>query len=183
MASRAHGALVVPLAAFAAGAVLSLLLGIYGSVHEPTNRAIATFGFGSVIEMKVYLAAAVGVLAVLQVIGALWLYGKLALAVPSWLGTAHRVTGALALLLSLPVAYHCLWAFGLQSGSGTSARVVVHGVVGCIVYGAVVVKVVAVRSGTAPGWLLPVAGGLLFTALMTVVWTSVVWYVGESGWP
>jgi hypothetical protein len=46
-----------------------------------------------------------------------------------------------------------------------------------------VVKVVAVRSGTAPGWLLPVAGGLLFTALMTVVWTSVVWYVGESGWP
>jgi hypothetical protein len=45
------------------------------------------------------------------------------------------------------------------------------------------VKVVAVRSRRAPGWFLPVAGGLLFTLLMLAILTSVVWYIGEKGWP
>ena len=43
--------------------------------------------------------------------------------------------------------------------------------------------VVAVRSKRAPGWFLPVAGGLLFTLLVVVVLTSAVWYIGEKGWP
>jgi hypothetical protein len=43
--------LTVPLAAFAVGAVVSLLLGVYGKQHEPTNKAITTFGLGSMIEM------------------------------------------------------------------------------------------------------------------------------------
>jgi uncharacterized membrane protein HdeD (DUF308 family) len=59
----------------------------------------------------------------------------------------------------------------------------VHGVLGCAVFGAVVVKVVAVRSRRAPGWFLPVAGGLLFTLLVVVVLTSAAWYVGARGWP
>ena len=58
-----------------------------------------------------------------------------------------------------------------------------HGVLGCAVFGAVVVKVVAVRSRRAPGWFLPVAGGLLFALLMVVVLTSAAWYVGANGWP
>jgi hypothetical protein len=62
-------------------------------------------------------------------------------------------------------------------------RAVVHGVLGCAVFGAAVVKVVAVRSHRAPGWFLPVAGGLLFTLLVVVVLTSAGWYVGARGWP
>ena len=62
-------------------------------------------------------------------------------------------------------------------------RVVVHGVLGCAVFGAVVVKLVAVRARRAPGWFLPVAGGLLFTLLLVVVLTSAVWYVAARGWP
>jgi Family of unknown function (DUF6529) len=175
--------MVVPLTAFVAGGVVSLLLGVYGAQHQPTLRPITTFGFGSMFEMKVYLATVVGVLAVGQVVGALWLYGKLGIRAPSWLGLAHRASGGLAILISLPVAYHCLWALGFQSGGGTSTRVLVHSVAGCAVYGALVVKVVAVRARSAPGWLLPVAGGLLFATLVCVIWTSAVWYVGESGWP
>jgi len=175
--------LTVPLTAFAAGAVVALLLGVYGKQHDPTGKAITTFGFGSMIEMKVYLAVAVGVLALGQLVGALWLYGKLGIKPPSWLGTGHRLSGALAVLISLPVAFHCLWSLGFQSGGPTPTRVVVHSIVGCAVYGALVVKVVAVHARTAPGWLLPVAGGLLFAALVTVVWTSAIWYVGEFGWP
>jgi hypothetical protein len=175
--------MAVPLTAFAAGGIVSLLLGLYGAQHQPTFEPIATFGFGSMIEMKVYLATAVGVLALGQLVGALWLYGKLGVQPPAWLGRAHRFSGALAILLSLPVAYHCLWSLGFQSGEGTSTRVLVHSVAGCAVYGALVVKVVAVRTRSAPGWLLPIAGGTLFATVVSVVWTSAVWYIGENGWP
>lgn len=174
---------VVPLAAFAAGSVASLMIGVYGAQHEPTFRSLNTFGFGSMIQMKVWFAVAVGVLAVGQLIGALWIYGRLGLAAPVWLGTAHRAGGTLAVLLSLPVAFHCLWSLGFQSGDNTTTRVMVHSIVGCAVYGALVVKVVAVRSKTAPGWFLPLAGGLLFAVLITVVWTSAIWYLGEVGLP
>lgn len=173
----------VPLAAFAAGSIISLLIGVYGTQHEPTFRSINPFGFGSMIQMKVWFAVAVGVLAIGQLIGALWMYGRLGIAAPPWLGKAHRAGGTLAILLSLPVAFHCLWSLGFQSGDNTTTRVLVHSIVGCAVYGALVVKVVAVRSKTAPGWLLPIAGGLLFSVLITVVWTSAIWYLGEVGLP
>lgn len=173
----------VPLVAFAGGAVVALLIGVWGSVHEPTLEPLVLLGFGSMISMKVYLAFAAAVLAVGQVVGGLWIYGRLGIAVPSWLGAAHRASGALALLLATPVALNCLWALGFQAGSDVSTRTAVHSVVGCAVYGALVVKVVAVHSRRGPGWLLPVAGGLLFATLIVAVWTSAVWYVGDSGWP
>ena len=172
-----------PFAAFTAGAAVSLLLGVYGARHEPTFQPITTFGLGSMIEMKVVLSTAVGLLAIAQVVTALWVYGVLRLRVPRWLGRAHRVTGVVTVLVSLPVAYHCLWSLGFQAGELTPLRVVVHSVAGCLVYGALVAKVIAVHARRAPGWLLPVAGGLLFTTIVTVVWTSAVWYVGENGWP
>lgn len=162
---------------------MALGLGVYGSVHEPTFEPIATLGFGSMIAMKVYLSLAVGVLALGQVVGALWLYGRLPFRAPRWLGTAHRASGVLTIALSLPVAYHCLWSMGFQAGDQTPARVVAHSLLGCAVYGIVVVKVFAVRSGAMPGWFLPVVGGLLFAALVGVVWTSAVWYLQAVGLP
>ena len=42
-------------------------------------------------------------------------------------------------------------------------------------------QVIAVRSRRAPGWFLPVAGGLLFALLIGVVLTSAVWYIGVKG--
>ena len=180
--------MAIPLTAFAAGAVVALLVGVFGTVHDPTLAGTTTLGFRTVIDMKVARAVAIGVLAVLQLIGALWIYGRLGIAAPSWLGTAHRLAGTVALALSLFVAYHCLWALGLQSGTladgePVATRIVVHSLLGCAVVGALVVKVVAVRSRRAPGWFLPVAGGLLFALLMGVVLTSAVWYIGANGWP
>ena len=64
-----------------------------------------------------------------------------------------------------------------------TARTVVHGLLGCAVIGALVVKVVAVRSRRAPGWFLPVAGGLLFALLIGAVTTSAVWFISTQGWP
>lgn len=62
-------------------------------------------------------------------------------------------------------------------------RTVVHGVLSCAVFGVVVVKVAAVRSRRAPGWFVPVAGGLLFGLLIAAVLTSAGWYVNKNGWP
>ena len=180
--------MAVPLTAFAVGAVVAVLVGVFGKVHDPTVDGLTTLGFDTVIDMKVVLSVAIGVLAVLQVIGALWIYGKLGIAAPSWLGMAHRISGTIAVLLSIFVAYHCLWALGLETGTlhngePVPTRTVVHGVLGCAFVGAVVVKVTAVRSKRAPGWFLPVAGGLLFAILIVAVLTSAVWYLNEFGWP
>lgn len=180
--------MAIPLTAFALGGVVALLVGVFGKVHDPTLDGTTSLGFDTVIGMKVVLTTVIGVLAVLQVIGALWIYGKLGIAAPAWLGKAHRASGTVALGLSIFVAYHCLWALGLESGTlpdgeEVSTRTVVHGVLGCAVIGALVVKVVAVRSKRASGWFLPVAGGLLFALLITVVLTSAGWYLSEKGWP
>ena len=180
--------MVIPLTAFAAGAVIALLVGVFGKVHDPSIDGTTTLGFDTVIAMKVVVSTVIGVLAVLQVVGALGIYGKLGVKVPRWLGTVHRITGTVALLLTAFVAYHCLWSLGLESGTladghKVGTRTVVHGVLGCLVIGAVVVKLTAVRSRRAPGWFLPVAGGLLFTLLVLAVLTSAVWYLGAKGWP
>jgi len=168
------------LVAVTAGALVSLLLGVYGRTHTPTGGAIALFGFGSLIQMKVWLALVTGVLVLAQLVTALWMYGRLGLQVPGRLGLVHRVVGAVALLVSLPVAYHCLWALGFGTYSG---RVLLHSLAGCLVYGAFVVKVVGLHGAASPGWLVPVAGGALFTLLVVTVLTSAVWYLGTQGLP
>src|SRR3954449_12946552 len=116
-AQKSQQSMAVPLTAFAAGAVVALLVGVFGKVHDPTLQGTTTLGFDTVLAMKVVLTTVIGVLAVLQLLGALWLYGKLGVAAPRWLGTAHRVCGTITLLLAVFVAYHCLWALGLESGT------------------------------------------------------------------
>ncbi len=186
--TTAPKSMTIPLTAFTAGAVVALLVGAFGRVHDPTLEGTTTLGYPTVLAMKTVVATVIGVLVVVQVVTALWIYGKLGIRAPSWLGTAHRATGATALVLVLFVAYHCLWSLGLEvgrlpDGEKVSTRTFVHGLIGCSVLGAIVVKIVAVRSRRAPGWFLPVAGGLLFSLLVLAILTSAVWYIGAKGWP
>lgn len=186
--SATQKGMAVPLTAFAVGGVVALLVGVFGKVHDPTLDGTTSLGFDTVIGMKVAVTTAIAALVLFQLLSALWIYGKLGGHAPAWVGGAHRLSGTAALLLSAFVAYHCLWALGLESGTlpnghEVPARAVVHGLLGCAVTGAVVVKLVAVRAKRAPGWFLPIAGGLLFTLLIGVVLTSAVWYLGERGWP
>lgn len=180
--------IAVPLTAFAAGAVVAILLGLFARAHDPTLDGTTTLGFSTVLAMKSAIAVVIGVLAVGQLVGALWLYGRLGITAPRWLGAAHRISGTVVVLLTVFVGYHCLWSLGWESGVTDDgyhvpARTVVHEVLGCTVFGAIVVKVVAVRSRRAPGWYLPVAGGLLFTLLVAAVLTSAGYYIDDHGWP
>ena len=109
------------------------------------------------------------------------MYGRLPLgAAPSWLGTAHRISGRLAFLLSLPVAYHCLYQLGFQH---SSTRVLLHSILGCLFYGAFAAKVLIVRSRGLPGSALPLAGGLVFVLLVYVWLLSGLWYIDHFGFP
>jgi hypothetical protein len=178
-----RGDATVPLlAAAAAGAAVALALGTYGRVHNPTGGSITTFGFPTVLSMKAWLATGVFVLALAQLVSSLAMWGNLpgVHTAPAWLRPVHRWTGTTAFVVSLPVAYHCLWALGFQD---TDARVLVHSLVGCAFYGAFATKMLALRIERLPGLALPVLGGLLVTCL-TVMWlTSSLWFFDNVGFP
>ena len=163
------------------GAAVALSLGIYGSAHAPATDLSITLGFANTITMKVWLASFSVLFALVQLLSALWMYGRLPLAdAPPWLGNLHRISGRLAFLISLPVAYHCLYQLAFQD---YSARVLVHSLLGCAFYGAFAAKVVIVRSHSLPGAALPIAGGLVFTVLVSVWLTSGLWFISHNGFP
>ena len=156
------------------GALTALVLGWYGREHHPTFRPGITLGFATAIDMKVALASVVAVLAVAQVVTALRIYGRFGRGpAPKMVNLTHRGTGIAAVLISLPVAYHCLWSLGFQSYSG---RVLVHSILGCLFYGVFVTKMLALQIKGAPGWVIPVLGGVTFAALIGVVSTSAFWW-------
>lgn len=156
------------------GAAVAILLGTYAQVHEPAGKPLATFGFSGMINMKVWFTAVAMALAVGQVVMALRLYGRIGSGrPPAWLGPLHRTLGYAAILVSAPVAFHCLWSLGFSS---FDLRTTVHSVAGCLVYGAFVVKVLSVRSSVTPPWALPWVGGSVFALLSVVFATSSVWF-------
>jgi Family of unknown function (DUF6529) len=163
-----------------AGAVMAVGLGVYGRDHKAGGQITFDLGFSGIFPMKTWLALAAGAVALLQLLSALWMYGKLPGRAPSWVGGVHRVFGTVAFLLTLPVAYACLYALGFDDAS---PRVLAHSVLGCAFYGAFVTKLLVLRTSRLPGWALPVVGGLLFTALVGVVLTSAVYTVAKTGSP
>jgi uncharacterized membrane protein len=134
------------------------------------------------LPLKSWLATAVLAFALLQVYTALWLYGRIrrARAKPRRLGVAHRLTGAVAIVLTLPIAYHCLFAYGFQD---FGSRTLVHSLAGCFIYGAVAAKIFVVRSRSLPGWALPLAGGILVTAVAVLWYSSALWYFNDHSVP
>src|SRR5437870_2692956 len=60
-----------------AGGAVSVALGVYGRAHDPTLEKPYTLFFSSTINLKVWFATAVLVLAAVQLLLALRLYGKL----------------------------------------------------------------------------------------------------------
>jgi hypothetical protein len=168
------------LLAAALGGAVALALGVYGNVHDPSQELVFTLFFESTIAMKVYFATAAVAFAFVQILSATWVYGKLGVEPPEWAADLHRISGRIAFLLTLPVAYHCLWSLGFQD---TDGRVLAHSLLGCAFYGAFAAKIVIVRSRDLPGLALPFMGGLLFVILVAAWYTSAVWFIGEDGWP
>ena len=166
------------LAALLVGAGVAVVLGVYGRVHHANSHGLPAFGFSSPLVFKVWFGSAVMLLAIVQLILASWMYGRLPGAgeAPAWVGTAHRASGYTALVLSLPVAALCLYGFGFNP-SPFSGRVLLHSISGCVLYGAFAAKIIVVRSSRLPGWAIPVVGSILFTVIVLVWLSSAVWYL------
>jgi hypothetical protein len=132
--------------------------------------------FSSTIAAKAWLATIAIAFALVQIATAARIYGKLAGAIPAQPHTVarvHRWSGRLAILFTLPIVFHCVFIIGFQAGD---ARVLTHSLLGTFFYGVFAAKMVVVKDHSFPGWVLPVAGGLLFT-LLAVLWiTSSLWY-------
>jgi Family of unknown function (DUF6529) len=163
------------LLALLVGGAVSLSLGVYSNVHDPTGEKPYSLFFTDTIHLKVWFATAVVVLAVVQVLLGARLFGKIhwPRTAPPWLGDAHRLTGTLAFALTLPVAYQCLWALGFQS---TDTRVLVHSLLGCAFYGVFTVKVLSVRVHGLPDRTLPIVGAAVFVLLVGIWLTSSFWF-------
>jgi hypothetical protein len=163
------------------GAAVAVALGVYGQAHDPASETTVKWFFTSTLHFKAWLTTAAVILAILQVLAGMWMYGKLGKSsAPDWVGPAHRMLGSLALLLTLPVAYHCLWSLGFNPDPGGSRRLW-HSILGCLFYGAFATKVMAVRSRRMPGWALPVVGASLFTVLVLIWLTSSLWFFRTIG--
>jgi Family of unknown function (DUF6529) len=169
--------LLVPLSV---GAVLAIALGVYAKVHHPTGKPLFATPFHSFYAFKVWLTAIALVFALVQLVTALWMYGKLGGRAPSWAGNLHRTTGIIAFLLTVPVALHCLVSIGFETAD---FRVIAHSVLGCVFYGAFVAKILTLHSRRVPGWALPWVAGTLFAVLVAVGLTSAVWYFATIGIP
>ncbi|MEU1272452.1 DUF6529 family protein [Streptomyces sp. NPDC005799] len=157
-------------------AAVAVGLGVYGKAHHPAGTAFNLAGFSSTGAVKSWLATTAFFFALVQLVSAFMVYGKLR--GPGWAPTLHRWSGRIAFLVAVPVAVHCLYALGYQT---YSTRVMWHSVLGCFFFGAFSAKMLLLRSERLPGWLLPFVGGLVFTVL-TLIWlTSALWFFRTFG--
>ena len=132
--------------------------------------------FSSTIAFKAWFATVAVALAVVQVLTASRMWGKLQRVVPLSFPVAkrvHRWSGRLAFLCTLPVIFHCVFILGFQT---PNARVAVHSVVGTFIYGVFAAKMLVIREKGYPHWVLPVAGGAMATMLVVLWATSGLWY-------
>ena len=114
---------------------------------------------------------------------ALWIYGKLPRvdAAERRVVRIHRGVGVLAVALSIPIALHCVITYGVHTN--LSARVAIHSIAGCFLYGAIVAKLLVIRLGRFPRWVLPVAGGTLVTLVAVLWYTAALWYFNGQSLP
>lgn len=160
------------------GSCVAVGLGVFGKVHDPQFFSINLAGFSSGVAVKTWLATLALVLALFQFVSAFAMYRLLGERVPAWIGTAHVWSGRIAVLASVPVAVHCLYALGFQA---TDTRVLFHSLFGCFFYGAFVAKMLLLTRKGHPAWVIPITGGLVFFGLVFTWLTSALWFFQTSG--
>jgi hypothetical protein len=173
------GRLYVP---FVIGALVALSLGLLARREALAPGAYPgsylRLFFSDSLYFKAWFATAALALAVLQPISAASIFNKLPGRRPGWIAAFHRWNGRVVFVLTLPVAYHCIFRIGFQD---TSARVLTHAILGCALYGAFAAKVLVVRWRRFPTWTIVTAGGLLFAILLATWYTSSLFLFRTAG--
>jgi hypothetical protein len=165
------------------GALVALTVGIVARVFQTDSyTGYFQLWWSDPIHLKIWFATFAAIGACIQLFLAAWIFRKLPLSRPAWVPVAHRWTGRLTFLCTLPVAYHCIFKLGFHTDRGN--RVLFHSLFGSAFFGAYVAKVTIVRLHRFPRWVLPTAGGLLFAILIGLWYTSSYWFFTnvDSSW-
>ncbi|HET9255779.1 MAG TPA: DUF6529 family protein [Pseudonocardiaceae bacterium] len=171
---RGDSAVMPVLLILGLGVTVAIILAVYGRVHEPTGFALNVAGFSGPQAVKAWLATGAFVLALVQLLSGLAIVGRLGgMVAPPWVSPLHRWSGRLAVLLTVPVVVHCLYALGFQTDT---PRVLIHSFLGCFFYGAFTAKMLLLTRRGLPGWAIPLIGGLVFIALFGLWLSSSVWF-------
>jgi len=143
---------------------------------ESTYIDLVTSVFSTPIAFKAWFATAAGLFGIVQVATGARIFGKLTGIVPvppPRVNRIHRWSGRLAILCTLPVAFHCVFILGFQTDD---VRVLAHSLLGSFIYGVFAVKIFFVHDRDHPRWVVPLVGGTLFTVLALLWSTSSLWY-------
>ncbi|WIG58927.1 MAG: hypothetical protein OJF49_001674 [Ktedonobacterales bacterium] len=170
--------LALPLVVFA---LVALTVGMVAqqTVRSPYATPFFHLIFSDTLHMKVWLVTAALVFGFFQLLTAARIYELLRFPPKGrFYNIVHRWSGRIAIALTLPVAYHCIFLLGFDK---SDARVYIHSLLGSSIYGAFLAKVLIVRVNRFPGWALPIAGGLLFAILLGLWLTSAAWFFGTHG--
>ena len=170
--------LVLPLVLIA---FVAITVGFVASktVRQPYETPFFHIFFSDTLHMKAWLITAALLLALGQLLTASRIYEVLRFPPKGrFYHVVHRWSGRIAILLTLPVAYHCIFLLGF----GTyDTRAYIHSMLGSFLYGTVIAKVLIVRSAGFRGWALPLAGSLLFSVLVGLWLTSAFWFFSTVG--
>jgi hypothetical protein len=177
-AVRSRAFLVLPPLLFVSVAVT---VGFVASktVRRPYETAFSHLFFSDTLHMKAWLITAALLLALVQLLTASRIYEVLRFPPKGpFYHLMHRWSGRTAILLTLPVAYHCVFLLGFGTDD---ARVYIHSLLGSFLYGAFLAKLLVVRSSGFQGWALPLGGGVLFCVLAGLWLTSAFWFFRAVG--
>jgi hypothetical protein len=167
--------LVVPVVV---GTAVAVALGAYGGLHDPSPYARDIPGFSNHFTAKSWLTTVALGLGLVQVVTAAGMWGRLGLRDHGWTAPVHRWSGRLAVVTLLPVVAMCLYELGFRA---ETPRILAHSLLGCFFFGAFAAKMLALRARDLPAWAIPVAGGLVFAALVGLWLTSSLWFFTEFG--
>jgi hypothetical protein len=169
---------VVPLLLFA---FVALVVGFVASttVRQPYETPYPHLFFSDTLHMKAWLLTAASLLSLGQLLTASRIYEVLRFPPKGrFYHVVHRWSGRIAILLTLPAAYDCIFLLGFETND---SRVHIHSLLGSFLYGAVLAKILIVRSNAFRGWALPLAGGVLFSILLGLWLTSAFWLFSTAG--
>lgn len=168
--------------ALAAGALVTASIGLLERHLLAAPHPISYFHlfFSDTLYMKAWLASAALVLAGGQLVTAAGMYGVLGISRRTrFYQVVHRWSGRVAIALTLPVAFNCLFELGINP---LDMRITVHAILGAFIYGIFVAKFLLIRVDRAPGWLLPIFGSALFATILGLWLTSAYWLFSLYGW-
>jgi Family of unknown function (DUF6529) len=95
------------------GALVAVTVGVIARTQQDTSPSgYFDLFFSDPIHLKAWFATAAGVLAFVQIVTAAWIFRRIPVEKPAWVNPLHRWTGRLALIFTLPVAYHCVFKLG-----------------------------------------------------------------------